>query len=164
MNPFWSYLWPLLCAGFAAGAVGGWFGFRRQRKLPIIIAVVAAIAAAAAWHGPLGAADRFTATIERQSREALDYYEMPTISAHLHRRPLTRQLVLAGRADDFQTAELARLLGQLPGVRDVGWSDEGEGLPMIVEAMLAVIGGFLAGLLLAYLIELRRRYNAQWSW
>jgi hypothetical protein len=24
--------------------------------------------------------------------------------------------------------------------------------------------GFLFGLLLAYLIELRRRYNAQWTW
>jgi hypothetical protein len=30
--------------------------------------------------------------------------------------------------------------------------------------MIASLLGFLLGLLLAYLVELRRRYNAQWNW
>jgi hypothetical protein len=164
MNAFWSYFWPLFCAGLIAGGIGGLFGFRRKRSLPFVAAAVLAIAAAAAWHWPLGAADRFTSTIERQSREALDYYQMPNVTAHLHRGSLSRRLVLVGRVDDWQRGELVRLFSQLPGVSRATWSERDAGVPLFVEAMLATIAGFLAGLLIAYLIELRRRYNAQWTW
>jgi len=164
MNTLWTYFWPIICVGLLAGGLGGLFGFRRQRRRPLIIAGFVALAAAASWHGPLGAADRFTTKIERQARQALDYYEMTKVTAHLHRGPLTRRLILSGPADDFQTSELARLLGQLPGVSSVSWSDRDGGIPMIAEGELAAILGFLGGLLIAYLIELRRRYNAQWTW
>ncbi|HEX6660831.1 MAG TPA: hypothetical protein VF067_03050 [Sphingomicrobium sp.] len=164
MNPLWTYLWPIICAGLLAGGLGGLFGFRRRHNRPLIIAGVLALGAAAAWHGPLGAANRYSSTIERQARQALDYYEMPQVKARLHRGPLSRRLILSGPADDFQTSELARLLGQLPGVSKVSWTDGGEGLPLIAEGELAAILGFLGGLLIAYLIELRRRYNAQWTW
>jgi hypothetical protein len=164
MSAFWAYFWPCIATGLLAGGIGGLFGFRRKRKLPLIVAVLAAIAAAAVWHGPLGAAGRFTATIERESREALQYYEMPKVSAHLHRDPLTRRLVLVGRVDDWQAGELVRLFSQLPGVSRATWSENDAGLPLILEAMLGAIIGFLGGLLIAYLIELRRRYNAQWTW
>jgi hypothetical protein len=40
----------------------------------------------------------------------------------------------------------------------------GGGTPLIAEGGLIALLGFLVGLLLAYLVELRRRYNAQWSW
>jgi hypothetical protein len=30
--------------------------------------------------------------------------------------------------------------------------------------MIVTVVGFLAGLVLAYVINLRRRYNAQWRW
>jgi hypothetical protein len=164
MNTLWTYFWPIICVGLLAGGIGGLFGFRRKRKGPLIIAGLVALAAAATWHGPLGAADRFTAKIERQARQALDYYEMTKVTAHLHRGPLTRRLILSGPADDFQSSELVRLLSQLPGVSGVRWSDGGGGIPLIAEAELAAILGFLGGLLIAYLIELRRRYNAQWTW
>lgn len=164
MNTLWAYFWPILCTGLLAGGLGGLFGFRRQRRRPLIIAGLVALAAAALWHGPLGAADRFTMTIERQARQALDHYEMTKVTAHLHRSPLTRRLVLSGPADDFQTSELARLLSQLPGVSGVRWSDRGGGFPLVAEGELAAMLGFLGGLLIAYLIELRRRYNAQWTW
>jgi len=164
MNTLWTYFWPILCVGLLAGGLGGLFGFRRKRRRPLIIAGLVALAAAATWHGPLGAADRFTTKIERQARQALDYYEMTKVTAHLHRGPLSRRLILSGPADDFQTSELARLLGQLPGVSGVSWSDRNGGIPMIAEGELAAILGFLGGLLIAYLIELRRRYNAQWTW
>ncbi|MFL6727041.1 MAG: hypothetical protein ACJ8FS_11090 [Sphingomicrobium sp.] len=164
MNTFWSYFWPVFCAGLLAGGIGGLFGFRRKRRLPLIAAALLAIAAAAAWHGPLGAAHRLTSTIERQSREALNYYQMTNVTAHLHRAPLSRRLVLVGRVDDWQSAELVRLFSQLPGVSRATWSERDAGVPLIVEAALASIAGFLAGLLIAYLIELRRRYNTQWTW
>lgn len=164
MNSLWSYFWPIICAGLLAGGLGGLVGFRRRRSRPLIIAGLLALAAAAAWHWPLGAADRLSTRIERQARQALDYYEMTKVTAHLHRGPLTRRLILSGPADDFQSSELVRLLGQLPGVSRVTWSDRGGGLPLIAEGMLAAILGFLGGLVIAYLIELRRRYNAQWTW
>jgi hypothetical protein len=35
---------------------------------------------------------------------------------------------------------------------------------LIVEGMAVALLGFLFGLLVAYLVELRRRYNSQWNW
>jgi len=166
MNALWSYFWPLLAAGLVIGAIAGSFGFRRRGRGAKALAagIVVSIAAAALWHGPLGAADRFTARVERGAHQALDYYEMTKVTAHLHRAPLTRTLILSGPADDFQTSELVRLLDQLPGVSSARWTDKAGGPPLIVEAAAVSILGFLFGLLLAYLVELRRRYNAQWTW
>jgi len=77
---------------------------------------------------------------------------------------LTRRLVLAGPADTWQRGELARLFGQVPGVSGATWSERDGGLPLIVEEMLGALAGFLLGLLVAWLVQLRRRYNAQWTW
>jgi ABC-type xylose transport system permease subunit len=89
---------------------------------------------------------------------------MTRVQAHLHRGPLTRRVLLSGPADDFQRSELVRIIGSLPGVSSVRWSASDGGVPLIVEGTAAALLGFLLGLLLAYLIELRRRYNAQWKW
>ena len=165
MNTLWAYFWPCLAAGILAGGIGGLYGFRRKRRIPFVVAALISIAAAAMWHGPLGAADRFVARVERQSREALVHYEVPQVTAHLHRAPLTRRLVLAGgQLDNWQRGELVRLFSQVPGVSRATWSSSGAGLPLILEGVMAAILGFLGGLLLAYLLELRRRYNAQWTW
>ena len=37
-------------------------------------------------------------------------------------------------------------------------------MPLIVEAWIASLAGFLIGLTVAYLVELRRRANAEWRW
>jgi len=37
-------------------------------------------------------------------------------------------------------------------------------MPLIVEAFAMSLAGFLIGLTLAYLVELRRRANAEWRW
>jgi hypothetical protein len=37
-------------------------------------------------------------------------------------------------------------------------------MPVIVEGLGITLAGFLAGLVLAYLLELRRRDNADWRW
>jgi hypothetical protein len=89
---------------------------------------------------------------------------MTQINARLGHAPLTRELILEGPADDFQTSELVRLMSQLPGVSDATWQGGNGALPIIVEGALVAIAGLLVGAVLAYLAELHRRHNAQWSW
>lgn len=166
MSSYWAYLWPALGAGLAVGVLAGAIAFRRRRwrNAALIIGFLGAIGLAALWHGPLGGADRFSAAVERGIEKTLVYYEMTQVSAHLHHGPLTRRVLLSGPADDFQRGELARLIDQVPGVSSARWSSDGGGTPLIAEGAAVSILGFLFGLLLAYLIELRRRYNAQWNW
>ena len=165
MSPLWDYGWPVLAGGMVIGAVAATIGFRRGWwKLAIAVGFLATIGAAGLWHGPLGGADRFVGRVDRMARESLGYYEMTAVTAHLHRGPLTRRLILTGPADDFQRGELVRLFSQVPGVSGATWRAEPGGLPLIAEGVLAAILGFLVGAGLAYLMELRRRYNAQWNW
>ncbi len=166
MNAAWSYFWPIFAAGLLVGAISGLIAFprRTRRNIALAIGVLLSAAAAALWHGPLGAADRFTAQVERNARATLNYNEIPQVAAHLHHGPLTRRLALSGPANDFQRSELVRIMGGLPGVSTASWSGANGGLPLVAEACMVAVAGFLLGLVLAYLIELRRRYNAQWKW
>lgn len=184
MNAWWSYFLPAFCAGLVFGVIAGSGALRvkivrpkdrpaepdlvhqpRQRRVVFIVAGAAlSIVAAAVWHGPLGAADRFSSAIERSARQVLVYNDAPNgINVHVHHAPLTRQLILSGPGDDFQRAEAARLLELIPGVSKATWTRH-AGIPLIVQGAIAAVLGFLLGLLLAYLVELRRRYNAQWNW
>jgi len=184
VNNFWSYFWPLMAVGLVIGAIAGAVGFRmpraqakakmqgeavlddrkRRRWLSLTVGVVACAGAAALWYGPIGAAKLFAFRVERDARITLNNYEIPEVSAYLHRDPLSRRLILVGPADGFQRSELVRIMPNIPGVREARWSNAGGGVPLIVESIGAAILGFLLGLLLAYLVELRRRYNAQWNW
>jgi hypothetical protein len=166
MNTLWSYFWPILAEALIVGVVAGSIAFRRRKKRTLARAsgVVVALALAALWHGPVGGAERLTTRVERDARATLNYYEMSEVTAHLHHGPLTRHLVLSGPGDDFQRNELVRTMETLPGVASAGWSETAGGPPLIAEAGAAAILGFLVGLLLAYLAELHRRYNAQWNW
>jgi hypothetical protein len=166
MNPLLSYFWPALALGMAVGVLAGAFAFRRRRKRAVTLVggFAVSLILAALWHGPAGAADRFAQNVERGVRNTLVYYEMTQVTAHLHHQPLTRRVMLSGPADDFQRSELVRLMKQLPGVSSAAWSSGGGGLPLIAEACMVAVLGFLLGLLLAYLVALRRRYNAQWNW
>lgn len=163
MNAFWSYFWPLFALGFVLGGILGSVALRRRRHWLIAAGALATLAGAAAWHWPLGAAERFANQVERNSRVVLVDWEMTQVHAQLHRDPLTRRLMLSGPADDFQRSELVRIMSGVPGVSTATWSKNG-GWPLLLEAAAVAILGFLAGLLLAYVIELRRRYNAQWRW
>ena len=166
MNAAWSYFWPVIAAGLLFGAISGLVGFRRRskRNIKLAIGLMAAFALVAVWHGPFGAADRFAGQVERDVRATLVNNEIPQVSGHLHQDPLTRRIALSGPADDFQRSELVRIIGGLPGVSTASWSKASGGLPLVAEACIVALLGFLTGLLLAYLVELRRRYNAQWKW
>ena len=163
MNAFWSYFWPLFAVGLVLGAIGGLFWFRRTNGLALAGTVIAAIAGAAIWHGPLGAARELRLEAETIAQITLVNWEMGQVDARLHRRPLTRRMILSGPADDFQRSELVRILSDVPGVSTATWSRSG-GVPLLLEGIFVTAGGFLLGLLLAYGVERRRLYNAQWSW
>ncbi len=179
MNLFWDFYWPLLTAAVVIGVLSGWIGFRatpagspeapgfrRRATLVVAAGAVVALTVGALWHWPIGTGERFAANIERQSRQVLNDWEMIQVQARLERRPLTRTLVLTGPANDFQRSELIRIMDGVPGVANVRWTDMRSPLrlPLVAEAELAGLLCFSLGLLLSYLLELRRRYRAQWSW
>ncbi|MBV9527637.1 hypothetical protein [Sphingomonas sp.] len=175
MNAFWAFFWPLVGFGMLAGVLSGIAGFRRRPGMLVADyrrrrvrfpagAAMLCVAAALLWTGPLGGAGRLVAAIDKSVHDDLVYYEMTPIQANLHRAPLTRRLALSGPADDFQREQLSLVLSDLPGVSSAMWGDAGGGIPLVVEAAIAALLGFAIGLVPAYGVELRRRYNAQWSW
>lgn len=164
-----AYFWPSFAAGVVIGAitltliVRKWNqGFRKW--LAIDLGVGGSVVASLIWSGPLGGGRRFIDAVEPIARASLKYYEMSAVSGRLGRAPLTRELILEGPADDFQRTELVRVLSQLPGVSEATWMPGNGAVPIILEGALTAIAGFLVGMLLAYLFERHRRYNAQWSW
>ena len=163
MNTLWDYFWPLLAMGLIVGTAASTLGYRRGKRLrALLIGSAITIAATIAWHSY--ASRPLVASVERMTRQALVYYEMTQIDARLQRGPLTRDLLLSGKAGDWQRGELARVLSQVPGVGTARWARNPMGIPMIAEAVLVALAGFSMGLLLAYLIEIRRRNNAEWRW
>lgn len=94
----------------------------------ILLGTLLTVATAELFHGPLGAAAELEASVEGKARRALDFYELPGVTAHLEDKPLSRRLVLQGPADDFQRRALVELLGQLPGVTEVRWQ---QGSPVV---------------------------------
>lgn len=168
MNALWNYFWPLFAIGLLIGGSAGTIAFRRRarRNLALAIGITVSLTATALWHGPFGAANRFSSHVEKLARVTLDHYEMTQIGGTLHHGPLTRHLILSGgqTLDDWQRGEIVRLFSQLPGVSQAQLSPSPAGTPLIVEGAGVAVLGFLLGLLLAYLLDLRRRYNAQWNW
>jgi hypothetical protein len=177
MNLFWDLYWPAITAAVVIGILSGRIAYRlpegghsqpyrRRRLVTLVLAGAAILLAAWIWHGPVGTGDRLATTVERQARRVLVDFEMEPVHAAVVRGALRRSLVLSGPADDFQRSELVRILNDVPGVGEVHWTGTPGSfiLPLIAEVELAALIGFGLGLLLAYLLELRRRYNAQWSW
>jgi hypothetical protein len=175
MNAFWSFFWPVIGFGVVAGVIAGLIGYRRRPGMLLAVylkrrarvpaaGALACILAALLWSGPLGGADRFVTAVNGEVHASLVYNEMTMMQAHLHRAPLTRRIALSGPADDFQRGALAEALSALPGVSSAYWGSADGGLPLVAEAAIAALLGYAIGLVLAYVVELRRRYNAQWSW
>jgi hypothetical protein len=178
MSLLWDLYWPVITASLVIGVIAGAIAFRisgkdinqasnrRKRSFALAGGGAAILLLSWAWHAPLGTGDRFARTVERQTRQVLIDFEMEPIHAAVVRGPLRRSLVLAGPADDFQRFELVRILNDVTGVAEVHWTETRGAfvLPMLAEVELAALISFGLGMLLAYLLELRRRFNAQWSW
>lgn len=129
MIALWEFYWPVFTAGLVIGLVTGWLAFYRKRRTSIarlVTGTALTIAGAGLWHGPLGAGERIASSIATAARAELDRIELPFISARVARSPLSRTLILAGPADDFQRRELPRYMAAVPGVDRVRWaSSEG---------------------------------------
>ena len=168
MSLLWDLYWPVIVAAAVAGVIAGAFGFRRKKRgrFSLATGIAAALLIAWIWHGPIGTGERFASSVESETRRVLVDWEMPSVRAIVARDPVKRTLILSGSADEFQRAELVRILNYVPGVSNVRWANSPETftLPLLVEAELAALISFGIGLLLAYLLELRRRSRAQWSW
>jgi len=177
MNLLWDLYWPAITAAVVIGVIAGRLAYRlpeggdstayrRKRVLTLAVAGGSILLVSWVWHGPAGVGDRFVSTVERQTRQVLVDYEMEPVQAAVVRNPIKRSVVLSGPADDFQRSELVRILNYVPGVAEVHWTETrgAFALPLLAEVELAALISFGLGLLLAYLLELRRRYNAQWSW
>ena len=93
-----------------------------NRGLIFSAGVVATLAFAGLWHGPLGAGDRLAARADKVARDTLVYYELPAVSARVARGPLSRSIILSGPADRFQRSELVRIMGDVPGINAVAWN------------------------------------------
>lgn len=178
MNLLWDLYWPMITASVILGVIAGtlafgihgnrriYLSFRHRRPPTLLVGAVTTLLVGWAWHAPTGTGDHFVETTERQARQTLVDFEMEPVHAIVKRDPIRRTIILSGPADDFQRSELVRILNELPGVANVRWVESPSAFtpPLLLEAELASLISFGVGLLLAYLIELRRRSNAQWSW
>ena len=181
MSLLWHFYWPAIVTGLVIGILSGRHGFRstndgdvpappKQKGIgrnPLLLGMLAAFVIGALWHG-LVAGQRYAKHVEGVVQAKLVDLEMTSVRAQLERGPMRRTLLLRGPADDFQRGELVKLMGRQPGVSSGRWINPQLGssalLPLIVEAGIMGLIGFLFGLLLSYLLELRRRSNAGWSW
>jgi hypothetical protein len=164
MNALWSYFWPVFAISLVVGVVAGMIAWRSGARRWRVLAAgaVAMFAGTLLWHGPLGGADRLATSVERIAGDTLAHYEMPQVQARLQRGPLSRQMLLAGAADDFQRREIVRMLREIPGVSGASWSRRGA-LPLIVEGLVVALIAYLLGCLLAYAASLHRR-SSQEGW
>ena len=164
-----DYFWPVLIFGVLAGAVAGTIQWRRRlvgakRAAALGAAGLVAMLGALAWNGPLGAGERYIAAVEPPIRQMLVNYELTQVRAELRRAPLRRQIVYSGPADEFQRSELVKMAEAYPGIASATWNLKVRAVPIVAEGFAVALIGLLLGLTIAYLFELRRRNNAEWSW
>ena len=169
MNAFWAYFWPLFAAGLVIGLIAGLIGLRRRKRAPHRrLSPPACSPASPRRSGTARSAraDRFAAQVERTSRAPLDALrnadDQPRICIAV--RSAARSM-LSGPADDFQRSELvAHHERSSRASASPAGPAKAAACRCSSKAPARRSLGFLFGLLLAYLIELRRRYNAQWNW
>lgn len=131
-----------------------------------LLGIALTLATSALWHGPMGAHARFSAKANAIAQRTLTYYEMDKVSAVTQQDPTARRILLTGPGDDFQRAELVRIMNDVPGILDTAWTNGNDRytvrhfiIPSAIEAQLLGLASFALGMIIAYLFELRRRAN-----
>jgi hypothetical protein len=132
-----------------------------------LIGLAAALVSGWAFHGPFGAGETFIASLEGQAREAVAGADLPGVAVNMERNPLSRTARMSGDADQFQREGMGSLkglndrVGEIEGVANVRWSDEsdqrGFTLPLLAEALLAVVAAYLIAVGFGWLLFGRRR-------
>jgi hypothetical protein len=139
-----------------------------SRPVKFLIGLVVAVLAGLIWYGPAGQGEKLASRIESDARNLVAQAELAGASVRLERAPLSRDLVLSGKANDLQREGLGSGLGVLdyaratPDVGQVRWDDEPKAfsLPLLVETLGIAALAWLAGLLLGTLLFNRRqRYS-----
>lgn len=117
------------------------------------------------YHGPLGNGERLVGELEAKARAEVAKSEVPGVDVRLGRDPLSRVATLSGPANDFQREGM----GEFPGLNDrirgiegisgLRWADApaaaGGGnrtMPLLLETLLALAGGYLLGVGLGWLL------------
>jgi hypothetical protein len=135
--------------------------------LKATIGLLAALAAAWIWHGPLGNGGRLIDRLEAEARAEVARTELPGIELNLSRAPLARVATLSGSANELQREGLGSQKGlsdyarDVEGISDVRWADEqGAGrrvMPLLLETFALAALAYLLGLGLGWLVWGRRR-------
>ena len=127
----------------------------------ILAGLAAVLVMAWLYHGPFGLGATYIDRAESEARRVVADTEIPGIEVRLGRDPLSRLATLSGPADRFQREGQGELKGlndlvaEVDGVSSVQWADEGEprrGTPLILEALIGMIGAYLVGLFLGWLV------------
>lgn len=131
----------------------------------IAIGLLAVLLLGWLWEGPLGNGERFVDRLEHEAKAIVVDTGVAGVSVNLQRSPLARSATLSGPADDFQRngqgvqKGLTELVGDVPGMGPVGWSDQPSRtpvLPILLETLLHTAIGYAIGLGLAWLLWRRR--------
>jgi hypothetical protein len=136
--------------------------------LKAIIGLLAAIAAAWAWHAPLGHGERLIDRLQSEAEAGIAKSELPGIKVSLSRDPLARAATLSGPANDLQREGLGSQKGVSDYVRDVEgmavvrWADEPRSsgrriTPLLLETMFTAALAYFIGLGLGWLLWGRPR-------
>ena len=139
-----------------------------SRPVKFLIGLLFALLAGWGWHGPAGQGEKLAARIEADARNLVAQARLPGISVQLERQPLSRNLVLSGKANDLQREGLGSQYGvkdyarATPDVGGVRWDDEPApfSLPLLAETLLVAVLAYLAGLLLGTLFFNRRQRHS----
>jgi hypothetical protein len=132
----------------------------------MLIGLLVALAAAGAWHGPLGRGEKLIDRLEAEAKAEVARTELPGISVRLSRAPLARTVTLAGPANDLQREGLGSQKGvsdyarDVAGIADVRWADSpggGRVVPLLLETLALAALAYLIGLGLGWLLWGRRR-------
>jgi hypothetical protein len=132
-----------------------------------LIGLAAALLSGWVFHGPLGTGETFIVSLEGQAREAVAGADVPGVAVNIERSPLRRTARMSGDADQFQREGMGSLkglndrVGEIEGITHVRWTDEpvrgGFTLPLLAEALLAMLAAYLLALGLGWVLFHRRR-------
>jgi OOP family OmpA-OmpF porin len=136
-----------------------------NRAAKILIGLAAVLLMGWIWHAPMGRGEAFVSAIEAQAQAEIAPLELPGIQVHLPRHPLGRTARMSGPANDLQREGLGSEWGlndyvrSIPGIAGVRWPDEkkGDGLPLLTETWILLLGGYALGLGLGALLFGRRK-------
>lgn len=127
------------------------------------IGLVASLAAAWIAYGPFGRGAAYLDLVESRLRAEIAAAELPAVSVHMHRSPLSRTAILSGPINDFQREGIGSLPGldarvaAVRGVASVRWDEGPGGVPLLAELFGLALVVYLIGIGIGWRIFRPRR-------